>query len=65
MTDYIQKILQEKVAKIHEISEVILKDSYPLCRNGDIGVLTSGQSINRGAYQMKCLTEQMSGLLRD
>ena len=64
MTEYIQDILRIKVAKIHEISDLIMKESYPLCRDTDIDILTTGQMINSKAYQIKCLSEQISGLLR-
>lgn len=64
MNEYIQEIIKEKIAKVHGLSDIILKNSYPLCKNEDLGVLTSGQTINREAYQIKCLMEQISGLLK-
>lgn len=64
MTDYIQGIIKEKIAKVHDLSDIILKNSYPLCKNEDLEILTSGQMINKEAYQIKCLMEQISGLLR-
>lgn len=64
MNEYIQEVIKEKISLVHEISENIMKKSYPLCRDTDIDILTSGQAINKGAYQIKCLMEQISGLLR-
>lgn len=62
--DYYQKIVFDKINKIHEFSDNILKNSYPLCENEDAAICSLSSVINNQAYAIKCLTEELSGILR-
>lgn len=64
LNEYFHSIILEKINKINEESKMILKLSFPLCKSEDPKTATASQLINREAYAIKCLTEQISGFLR-
>ena len=65
MADNLYKsIAFERINKIHEHSLEILRKSFPFCRNPDSGVAVYSTEINNRAYLIKCLAQELSGLLK-
>lgn len=58
-------IIREKLGKIHLLSQNIMDNSYPECKNENSGLCTLAQSANKDSYHIKLLTEQISGMLRN
>ena len=58
-------IIEENLGKIQQFAEIILKESFSLCHNEDLFILSAGQHINREAYAIKCLIQHISGMLKN
>lgn len=64
MDNYFREIALSKANKIHEYSSEILKMTLPLCKSADITIASLLTHINGQSYSIKCLSEQLSGILK-
>ena len=62
---YRKTLIVEKMGKIHEFSDKIMKETFEYCEDLRPEVEKLAQNINKDAYCIKTLIEQISGLLRN
>ena len=64
MNDFYQNLIFERINKINELSQEILKNSFNYCKDNATGTAYLAHSVNSNAYAIKCITQELSGLLR-
>lgn len=61
--NYQEDLIKEKIGQIHEFCNKIMQNTYPYCRTGEVEIRLLAQQTNSEAYSIKCLVNQISGLL--
>ncbi len=58
-----EEIIKEKIGKIKILTKNILKITYPFCGEETSEVSDLSEIVNQETYQIKCLLEEIEGLL--